>query len=59
MVESKKLKMKDKNEAVRVAIRCRPLNSKEISANNVKVVNINKQRNEIIVSKPYAQEEAK
>ena len=32
----------EKNEAVKVAIRCRPLNDKEISQGHTKVVNINK-----------------
>ena len=50
---------KDKNESVKVAIRCRPLNKKEEDANHIKVVNINKNRHEIIVQRPYAAEEAK
>ena len=48
-----------KNEAVRVCIRCRPLNSKEIGQGNVKVVEIAAGRGEIFVSKPYGQEEPK
>ena len=63
MVEARKMDKlglaKDKNEAVKVAIRCRPLNNKELQAGNTQVVEINKARNEILVHKPFGQEEPK
>jgi hypothetical protein len=43
----------EKNEAVKVAIRCRPLNDKETSQGHTKIVQINKTRGEIIVQKPF------
>ena len=49
----------EKNEAVKVAIRCRPLNDKEVSQGHTKVVNINKARGEILVQRPFQSEEPK
>ena len=46
----------EKNEAVKVAIRCRPLNDKETTQGHVKIVNINKARGEISVQKPQVEE---
>jgi len=46
----------EKNEAVKVAIRCRPLNDKETTQGHVKIVNINKARGEISVQKPQSGE---
>ena len=51
--------LSDKNEAVKVAIRCRPLNDKEIAQGHAKVVNIDKRRGEIVVQRPFQQEEPK
>lgn len=41
----------DKNECIKVAIRCRPLNTKEVSQGHVKIVNISKERGEIQLTK--------
>ena len=49
----------EKNEAVKVCIRCRPLNKQEELNGNNKVVIISKDRSEIWVTKPFAQEEPK
>lgn len=49
----------EKNEAVKVAIRCRPLNEKEQSQGHTKIVQINKARGEIIVQRPFQQEAPK
>ena len=51
--------LSDKNEAVKVAIRCRPMNDKELSQGHTKVVNVNHGRGEIIVQKPFGGEEPK
>ena len=67
MVEARKKRRGDagesvlpeKNEAVKVAIRCRPLNDKEVSQGHTKVVNINKARGEILVQRPFQAEEPK
>lgn len=48
-----------KNEAVKVAIRCRPMNDKEMAQGHTKVVNVNHQRGEIMVQKPFGSEEPK
>lgn len=37
----------DKNECIKVAIRCRPLNDKELAQGHVKICHINKARGEI------------
>jgi hypothetical protein len=42
-----------KNEAVRVCIRCRPINSKEKSQGHTKIVDIPGNRGEIFVHKPF------
>lgn len=39
-----------------MAIRCRPLNDKEISQGHSKIVNINKERGEILVTRPSNEE---
>ena len=49
----------NKNEAVKVAIRCRPMNSKEIEQGHQQAVTINQQRKEILVQKPFTSEEPK
>ena len=57
MVERKKkggggaeeYQISQKNEAVKVAIRCRPINEKELGQGHTQIVNINSQRGEIIV----------
>ena len=49
----------EKNEAVKVCIRCRPLNDKEKANGNAKIVEIPKGRSEIWVTKPFANEEPK
>lgn len=65
MVERRKkgggeeFKLADKNEAVKVAIRCRPINDKELSQGHTKIVNINVTRKEIIVQRPFGSEEPK
>ena len=41
--------LSQKNESVKVAIRCRPINEKEIGQGHTQIVNINSQRGEIIV----------
>jgi len=43
----------EKNEAVKVAIRCRPMNDKEIAQGHQKTVLINKARGEIVVQRPF------
>ena len=48
-----------KNEAVKVAIRCRPMNDKELAQGHTKVVNINRPRGEILVQRPFGSEEPK
>ena len=48
-----------KNEAVKVAIRCRPLSSKEINEGNQVIVDIPEGRTDIFVQRPGAQEEPK
>jgi len=47
------------NEAVKVAIRCRPLNSKEQSNGNIEIVKMDLQRGEIFVHKPTNDEAPK
>ncbi len=37
----------EKNECIKVAIRCRPINKTEIQQGHTKIVNINKARGEI------------
>ena len=64
MVERKKgggddLALPEKNEAVKVAIRCRPLNEKELAQGNQQVVSINRARHEIMVQRPFQQEDPK
>jgi kinesin family member 3B len=44
------------SEAVKVAIRCRPLSTKEMANGNECVVNISQARKEIMVSKPGSDE---
>lgn len=44
--------MPKKVETVKVAIRCRPLNSKEKNNGNTRIVNVNNERGEVCVSKP-------
>ena len=46
----------EKNEAVKVAIRCRPLNEKEVSQGHTKIVHINHARGEINVMKGEGEE---
>lgn len=41
----------EKNEAVKVAIRCRPLNETEVLQGHTKIVHINRARGEITVAK--------
>ena len=47
------------SETVKVCIRCRPLNNKEMNEGNQVVVQINKQSGEIFVKKPYTDEPPK
>lgn len=42
--------MADKNECVKVAVRCRPLSSTEIEHKNESIVNVIPDRGEIIVT---------
>lgn len=49
----------EKNEAVKVCIRCRPMNEKEIAAGHAKVVDVPRDRPEIWIQRPFAQEEPK
>lgn len=51
--------LSEKNEAVKVAIRCRPMNDKEKSQGHTQVVHINSARGEIVVQKPFQAEEPK
>lgn len=51
--------LSQKNEAVKVAIRCRPMNDKEMAQGHTKVVNVNHARGEIMVQKPFGGEEPK
>lgn len=39
-------------EAVKVAIRCRPIGSKEISEGHTKIVDVNQETGEVFVKKP-------
>jgi kinesin family protein 3/17 len=52
------LELTNKNEAVRVAIRCRPINSKETAEGHVSVVECT-EKGEIFVSRPFANEPPK
>jgi len=52
------LELSNKNEAVKVAIRCRPINSTEISNGNFSVVECT-ERGEIFVNRPFANEPPK
>ena len=49
----------ENNEAVKVAIRCRPLNDKEIAQGHTKAVTIKSDRGEITVQKPFQADEPK
>lgn len=49
----------NKNEAVKVAIRCRPMNQKEIEQGHQQAVTINKERKEMLVKKPFTNEDPK
>ena len=51
--------MSEKNEAVKVCIRCRPLNDNEKSKGNQRVVEVPKDRPEIWVTRPFVNEEPK
>lgn len=42
----------ENNECVKVAIRCRPMNTKELDAGHTQVVKINEKQGEIFVSRP-------
>lgn len=44
--------MSNKNECVKVAVRCRPMSSKEVEAGYETVVHINEERGEVIVTNP-------
>lgn len=47
------------NEAVKVAIRCRPMSSKELSQGHIEIVKMNLQRGELFVQKPTNDEAPK
>ena len=47
------LGISEKNEAVKVAIRCRPMNDKERSQGHTQTVQINRKRGEIMVQRPF------
>ena len=47
------------NEAIKVAIRCRPLNSTEKKNGNIEIVKMNLKRGEIFVQKPTNDEAPK
>lgn len=49
----------EKNEAVKVCIRCRPMNDKEREKGNQQIVKVTKDRPEIWVQRPFTQEEPK
>lgn len=49
----------NKNEAVKVAIRCRPMNDKEIQQGHQQAVTINPDRKEILVQKPFTPDDPK
>ena len=53
--------MKDNknSESVKVVIRCRPLNKKEMQAGNDIVVNMNLEKGEIFVTRPGSDEPPK
>ena len=52
------IELSNKNEAVKVAIRCRPINGKETTDGHFSVVECT-ERGEIFVTRPYAQEPPK
>ena len=52
------LEISNKNEAVKVAIRCRPINSKETGDGHVCVVECT-EKGEIFVTRPFANEPPK
>ena len=52
------LELGNKNEAVKVAIRCRPINSKETGDGHVCVVEVN-EKGEIFVTRPFVNEPPK
>jgi hypothetical protein len=52
------LELSNKNEAVKVAIRCRPINSTETANGHVVVVECT-EKGEIFVTRPYANEPPK
>ena len=49
--ELRKMKIKKKSETVRVVIRCRPLNKKEVNEGRAKVVNMDRDNGEILIQK--------
>ena len=57
--KTEEIVLADKNEAVKVCIRCRPLNDKEKANGNEKVVSVPPGRSEIFVIRPGGNEEPK
>ena len=57
--KAEQMKPSSNQEAVKVAIRCRPMSEKEMNAGNETIVKINTKSGEIFVSKPSSDEPPK
>ena len=57
--KSKKLELASKDETVRVVVRCRPMEQKEITGNYQRVVEMDTKRGLVSIKKPNSNEETK